>query len=54
MYNIILLNGVQLMNPGSGDFIETTTPLKDMAYGKPGTIAINEDVLEGIVIYKLE
>ncbi len=54
MYNIILLNGVQLVNPGPGDFIETTTPLKEMARGLPGTVAINEDVLQEIVIYKME
>lgn len=53
-YNIILLNGVLLVNPGDGDFIETTTPLQEMALGQPGTIAINEDVLKGIVIYKME
>ncbi len=53
-YSIILLNGVQLVNPSAGDFIETTTPLEEMAKGKPGTIAINEDVLQEIVIYKME
>jgi len=53
-YNIILLNGIQLVNPGVGDFIETNTPLEDMAQGKSGTIAINEDILQEIVIYKME
>ena len=54
VYRIMLLNGVQLVNPGPGDIIETSTPLEEMAKGNPGTVAINEDALKELVIYKME